>query len=43
MKDETRGIAGHEGAGTVIAVGDNMGGRWKVGDRCVFLACAFDL
>jgi alcohol dehydrogenase, propanol-preferring len=33
MKDETRGIAGHEGAGTVVAIGDNMHNRWKVGDR----------
>jgi alcohol dehydrogenase, propanol-preferring len=33
MKDETRGIAGHEGAGTVVVVGDNMHNRWKVGDR----------
>jgi alcohol dehydrogenase, propanol-preferring len=33
MKDETKGIAGHEGAGVVVAVGDNMHNRWKVGDR----------
>ena len=33
MKDSTKGIAGHEGAGTVVAVGDNMHHKWKVGDR----------
>ena len=33
MKDETKGIAGHEGAGVVVAVGDNMQSKWKVGDR----------
>ena len=33
MKDETEGIAGHEGAGVVVAVGSGMENRWKVGDR----------
>jgi propanol-preferring alcohol dehydrogenase len=33
MKDGTNGICGHEGAGVVVAVGDNMHSRWKVGDR----------
>ena len=33
MSPETRGIAGHEGAGVVIAVGNNMHHKWKVGDR----------
>ncbi|KAK3080947.1 hypothetical protein LTS18_011680 [Coniosporium uncinatum] len=33
MQDGTKGICGHEGAGVVVAVGDNMHGRWKVGDR----------
>ena len=33
MKDSTKGIAGHEGAGVVVAVGDNMQSKWKVGDR----------
>lgn len=33
MKPETKGIAGHEGAGIVVAVGDNMHHKWKVGDR----------
>ncbi|KAK2036460.1 GroES-like protein [Colletotrichum somersetense] len=27
------GIAGHEGAGVVVAVGDDVSGLWKVGDR----------
>jgi alcohol dehydrogenase, propanol-preferring len=35
MKDETKGIAGHEGAGVVVAVGENMRHKWKNGDRCV--------
>ncbi|KIW50019.1 hypothetical protein PV05_11643 [Exophiala xenobiotica] len=30
---ETKGIAGHEGAGVVVSVGDNMHQKWKVGDR----------
>ena len=33
MQDATKGIAGHEGAGVVVAVGDNMQHKWKVGDR----------
>lgn len=33
MQDATKGIAGHEGAGVVAAVGDNMQHKWKVGDR----------
>jgi len=33
MKDVTKGIAGHEGAGNVVAVGEGMESRWKVGDR----------
>ncbi|KIW15286.1 hypothetical protein PV08_05331 [Exophiala spinifera] len=33
MSPETKGIAGHEGAGVVVAVGDSMKHKWKVGDR----------
>ncbi|KAK7424418.1 hypothetical protein QQX98_000383 [Neonectria punicea] len=33
MAASTRGIAGHEGAGTVVAVGDEVSNIWKVGDR----------
>ncbi|KAM5356876.1 hypothetical protein ACJ41O_003522 [Fusarium nematophilum] len=33
MMDVTEGIAGHEGAGPVVAVGAGMENRWKVGDR----------
>jgi alcohol dehydrogenase, propanol-preferring len=33
MQEATKGIAGHEGAGTVVAVGDGMHDRWKVSDR----------
>lgn len=33
MQPETKGIAGHEGAGVVVSVGDNMHQKWKVGDR----------
>lgn len=33
MQEATKGIAGHEGAGTVVAVGNAMHDRWKVGDR----------
>ena len=33
MKDETNGIAGHEGAGEVIAVHPDVESLWKVGDR----------
>jgi alcohol dehydrogenase, propanol-preferring len=33
MTEAAKGIAGHEGAGVVVAVGDDMNHRWKVGDR----------
>lgn len=35
MAPETNGIAGHEGAGVVVAVSDDVqkAGQWKVGDR----------
>ncbi len=33
MQPATNGIAGHEGAGVVVAVGDDMHHKWKVGDR----------
>lgn len=33
MSPDTQGIAGHEGVGVVVAVGNDMQGRWKVGDR----------
>ncbi|KAK7418437.1 hypothetical protein QQX98_003929 [Neonectria punicea] len=33
MLPETHGIAGHEGAGIVVAIGEGMDRRWKVGDR----------
>jgi alcohol dehydrogenase, propanol-preferring len=33
MGDAAEGIAGHEGAGYVVAVGDLMKDKWKVGDR----------
>lgn len=33
MKPETHGIAGHEGAGIVVAVGSNVKDLWKEGDR----------
>jgi propanol-preferring alcohol dehydrogenase len=33
MQESAKGICGHEGAGVVVAVGDSMHGRWKVGDR----------
>lgn len=33
MLDATKGIAGHEGAGIVVAVGEDMDKRWKIGDR----------
>lgn len=33
MMDATKGIAGHEGAGIVVAVGEGSEKRWKVGDR----------
>lgn len=31
--ETTKGIAGHEGAGVVVAVGDDVQHIWKVGDR----------
>ena len=37
MQDTAKGIAGHEGAGTVVAVGEAMKHKWKVGDRYVAL------
>jgi alcohol dehydrogenase, propanol-preferring len=33
MLPATNGIAGHEGAGIVVAVADDMKGLWKEGDR----------
>ncbi|KAE8150626.1 chaperonin 10-like protein [Aspergillus avenaceus] len=33
MRPETQGIAGHEGAGTVVAIGEGMHKRWKIGER----------
>lgn len=33
MQPATNGIAGHEGAGVIVAVGDDMHHKWKVGDR----------
>lgn len=33
MLDDTKGVAGHEGAGHVVAVGAGMEAQWKVGDR----------
>lgn len=35
MQPDTKGIAGHEGAGVVVAVADDVKetGLWKVGDR----------
>ncbi|CAJ0551352.1 Ff.00g112820.m01.CDS01 [Fusarium sp. VM40] len=33
MKDVCKGIAGHEGAGNVVAVGEGMDQQWKIGDR----------
>ncbi|KAF5640407.1 ADH5-alcohol dehydrogenase V [Fusarium sp. NRRL 52700] len=33
MAPSTLGIAGHEGAGVVVAVGDDVSTLWKVGDR----------
>ncbi|KAK3724360.1 hypothetical protein LTR37_000984 [Vermiconidia calcicola] len=33
MMDATKGIAGHEGAGEVVAVHDDVAQIWKVGDR----------
>lgn len=33
MTPSSLGIAGHEGAGVVVAVGDDVSALWKVGDR----------
>ncbi|KAM0558124.1 hypothetical protein ACHAPJ_005291 [Fusarium lateritium] len=33
MMDVTKGIAGHEGAGKIVAIGEGMEKRWKIGDR----------
>jgi alcohol dehydrogenase, propanol-preferring len=33
MQDATNGIAGHEGAGEVVMVADDIADIWKVGDR----------
>ncbi|KAH7021894.1 alcohol dehydrogenase [Ilyonectria destructans] len=33
MAASARGIAGHEGAGVVVAVGEEVSNLWKVGDR----------
>ncbi|KAJ9419788.1 hypothetical protein FOXG_06962 [Fusarium oxysporum f. sp. lycopersici 4287] len=33
MASSTLGIAGHEGAGVVVAVGDDVSAFWRVGDR----------
>ncbi|EKV06736.1 hypothetical protein PDIG_76450 [Penicillium digitatum PHI26] len=33
MMPQAHGIAGHEGAGTVVAIGDGMHDLWKLGDR----------
>ncbi|KAI2957130.1 hypothetical protein CBS147322_2235 [Aspergillus niger] len=33
MQPEAKGIAGHEGVGRVVAVGEGMEMRWKIGDR----------
>lgn len=33
MTEAAKGIAGHEGAGVIVAVGDDMNRRWKMGDR----------
>lgn len=33
MTPLAKGIAGHEGAGQVVAVGEGLENRWKVGDR----------
>lgn len=33
MQPQTNGIAGHEGAGTVVQVHDSVKNLWKVGDR----------
>ena len=33
MQESTRGISGHEGAGVVVAVADDVKELWKEGDR----------
>ncbi|KAH6985197.1 chaperonin 10-like protein [Ilyonectria destructans] len=33
MKPESKGIAGHEGVGIVVAVGEDVQERWDIGDR----------
>ncbi len=33
MAESAKGIAGHEGAGTVVAIGEGMEHKWKIGDR----------
>lgn len=33
MTDCTNGVCGHEGAGTVVAVGSNMQDLWQIGNR----------
>jgi alcohol dehydrogenase, propanol-preferring len=33
MQEASKYIAGHEGAGHVVAVGEGMKHKWKVGDR----------
>ena len=33
MQEQTKGIAGHEGAGEVVKVADDIADTWKVGDR----------
>jgi propanol-preferring alcohol dehydrogenase len=33
MMPQTHGVAGHEGVGTVVAVGSGVASRWKIGDR----------
>lgn len=33
MQESTKGISGHEGAGVVVAVADDVKELWKEGDR----------
>ncbi|RAL15734.1 zinc-dependent alcohol dehydrogenase [Aspergillus homomorphus CBS 101889] len=33
MKSQANGIAGHEGVGAVVAIGEGMESRWNIGDR----------
>ncbi|PYI31956.1 GroES-like protein [Aspergillus indologenus CBS 114.80] len=33
MKPESKGVAGHEGVGVVVAIGEGMESRWSIGDR----------